>query len=69
MRTNHKFQCLNPECKGVGHYARGLCRLCYISAANCIKAGETTWDKLVKSGKAHSSNHIKANFRKDWLLK
>jgi hypothetical protein len=49
----------------MGVYARGLCRKEYLSARHLVLTGKTTWDKLVKSGKALESNQ---GARREWFL-
>lgn len=49
-----KGRCLFPKCKTI-EQTRGLCHAHYQLAAGYIKRGKTTWEKLVKKGKARES--------------
>jgi hypothetical protein len=46
--------CRIAGCENVA-VTRGLCRRCYQSASQAVKAGEVTWDKLVELGLANES--------------
>jgi len=66
-KPTHK-PCMTPDC-GRANYARGLCYLCYNTARRLIKEGRTTWDAVVKAGKAlpaHSTGP--SSKRVDWFL-
>lgn len=46
-----KGRCLVPQCTNLAR-SRGLCPSCSASARKLIKQGKTTWEELVKKGKA-----------------
>lgn len=62
--TNSK--CMNPDCPKLP-YSRGLCVSCYGSARSLVKNGLTSWEELVKKGKANEPVK-KVGKRQTWLL-
>jgi len=44
-------ECLNPECNHK-RYLRGLCVDCHSIATSLVVRNKTTWEILVKKGKA-----------------
>jgi len=48
-----KIKCLNPACVRPAEF-RGLCHSCYEVAAKMVRAGQTTWERLVAIGRAHA---------------
>ena len=53
-KMNNQTECLNPKCYGSA-YSRGLCRSCYTTAARLVRKQLTTWEQLIKHGKALES--------------
>jgi hypothetical protein len=49
-----KPKCLVKACKNE-HYARGLCKDCYMQAREAIRDGRTTWTELVGMGLAKAA--------------
>ena len=45
--------CLYPDCNALP-FARGLCGTHYQAAFRLVKAGDTTWEKLERQGKAEA---------------
>jgi len=53
--------CMHPECQETAK-ARGLCANHYSQAWQLVKAGETTWEQLVKDKKCLSKSPSKTWF-------
>ena len=50
MSKSSSGKCLNPNC-GRKPVCRGLCHPCYVAAHHLVKTGQTTWEKLEKTGR------------------
>jgi hypothetical protein len=59
-------KCLNPKCQREA-MTRGLCCVCYVRAAEVVRARLTTWKKLEATKKILPSQRQKTSARK-WLL-
>jgi len=60
------MKCLNPNCQKAAQ-SRGLCQSCYVRACEVVRAGLTTWKKLVAAKKILPSQRQKTSTKK-WLL-
>jgi len=49
------IKCLIEECTEES-YSRGLCQNCYQAARNMVRAGQTTWSKLIELGFAKEAH-------------
>ena len=62
-------KCLKPGCERPA-LARGLCSKDYAYAKSLVNRGKTTWDRLVKLGRALASGRRGRPVRNDpWFLK
>ena len=52
--------CLFPECETPAA-TRGLCKTHYTTARSLVKAGHTSWDILIESGKVNDISHTRAS--------
>lgn len=59
--------CLVPEC-GRNARTRGLCDRHYMYLCHKIKNGITTWDEVVKNGKALPRMNTRSGTQSSWLL-
>ena len=69
MIKNIDNTCMYPGCDHVGA-VRGLCIFTHYGRAyRLVKTGQTTWEELIKKGKALESTHVAKRRDTKWFLK
>lgn len=60
------IKCLNPNCQRIAK-TRGLCASCYGAARSAIIKGQTSWAKLIKTGRCQATRP-RTSGTSNWLL-
>lgn len=60
------MKCLKPDCKKPASY-RGLCNADYCIASRLVRDDKTTWDDLVKAGKALPVSTKRTSRNQQWF--
>jgi hypothetical protein len=59
--------CLMPTCN-THHRCRGLCHTHYSIASRLVSDGRTTWEELIKTGRAVSKLQMRRDGSTRWFL-